>query len=104
MCSLFAYDKIKPDHKDDKISIGDRPITDNATPKALEALGTNINFIDIWLKLFLENYDALCVSYINATKEIFKGIPLTIKKPLNPKKSQETHDRYWLWVVNGKRC
>ena len=45
---------MKPDYKDDESSIGDRSIPDDATPKPLEALGSTINFIDIWLQLFLK--------------------------------------------------
>ena len=68
MCYLVARDKMQPDYKDDEISIGNRSIPDNATLKALEALGSIINFIDIWLKLFLVNYNAICVAYTNAMK------------------------------------
>ena len=63
MCYSVARDKMQPDYKDDDISIGNRSIPDNATPKSLEALGSTINFIDIWLKLCLENYCARCVVY-----------------------------------------
>ena len=52
MCSLVAHDILQLDYKDDESSIGNRAITDNATTKALEALGATINFIDIWIKLF----------------------------------------------------
>ena len=62
------YDKLQPDYKDDEISIEDRSIPDNATTKSLEALGATINCIDIWLKLFLDNYNARCDAYINAMK------------------------------------
>ena len=54
MCCLVAYDKLQLYYKDDEISIGDSSIHDNATTKALEALVATINFIDIWLKFFLE--------------------------------------------------
>ena len=42
---FFAYDKLKPDYKDEEISIGDGSIPDNETPKALEALCATTNFI-----------------------------------------------------------
>ena len=87
MCSLVAHDKMQPYYKDDEISIGDRSIPDNATPKSLESLGATINFVDIYLKFFLEKYDAICVAYINAMNYILKQIPLTIKKPLTPKQN-----------------
>ena len=48
-------------------------------------LGAPINFIDIWLTLFIENYGARCDAYINAMKEMLKQIPLTMKKSLTPK-------------------
>ena len=39
MCSFVANDKMQPNYDDDEISIRDRSIPDNATTKALEALG-----------------------------------------------------------------
>ena len=85
MCSLVKHDKIKPAYEDDISSIGDRSILKNETTKALKLLGATLNFIDIWLKLFVENYDARCVAYINAMKEIFKQILQPISKALTPK-------------------
>ena len=85
MCSLVIHDILQLYYKDDEISIGDRSIPDNATTKALESLVENINFIDIWLKLFLGNFNFGCDAYINATKDMFKQIPQTIKKALTPK-------------------
>ena len=49
MCSFVAHDGLKINDKDDEISIGDSSIPDNATTKSLEALGANINVIDICL-------------------------------------------------------
>ena len=54
MCYLVSQDRLQLYYKYDESSIGYRSIPDNATTKALEALGTTINFIDIWLKFFLE--------------------------------------------------
>ena len=85
MCYLVSHDKFQLDYKDDDISIGDRSITDNATTKTLESLGATINFIDIWFKLFLGNYNASFDAYINDMKDVFKQIPQTIKKSLTPK-------------------
>ena len=85
MCSLVAHDKIQPDHEDDENSIGDRSIPKDVTTKVIKALGATLNFIDIWIKLFLENYDARCVAYINAMKEMFKKIPQTMSKALTTK-------------------
>ena len=79
MCYLVAHDRLQLDYKYDESSIGDRVIPDNATTKALEALGATINFIDIWLKLFLGNFNARCDAYINAMKDMFNKIPQTIK-------------------------
>ena len=39
----------------------------------------------MWLKLFLENYNARCDAYINAMKEMFNKIPQTMKKSPTPK-------------------
>ena len=85
MCSLVAHNKLQLDYKYDEIIIGDRSIPDNATTKALKALCATTNFIDIWLKLFLEKYNARYDAYINSMKEMFKEIPQTIKKSLTPK-------------------
>ena len=85
MCSLVVHDKMQPNHEDDESSLGDRTIPKDATTTALKALGATINFIDIWLKLFLDHYNARCDAYVNAMKQMFKQIPLTMKKVLNPK-------------------
>ena len=84
-CSLVAHDKIQPAYEDDESSIGNRSIPKNATTKALKALGSTLNFIYIWLKLFDEKYDARCVAYITAMKDVFKQIPQILSKPLTPK-------------------
>ena len=88
MFSLVPHNKLQPDHKYDEIIIGDTSIPDDTTPKALEALGTTINLIDIWLKLILENYNARCDAYINAMKDMFKEIPQTMTISRTPKKVQ----------------
>ena len=64
VCYLVAYDKIQPGYEDDENSIGNRIMPKNVTIEALEALGVILNFINIWLKLFDENYDARHVAYI----------------------------------------
>ena len=53
--------------------------------KTLEALGATINFIDIWLKFFRENFNSGCDAYINAMKDMFSQIPQNIKIALTPK-------------------
>ena len=68
MCSLVAHDKIQPDYEYDESSLGDSSIPKDSTTKALIALGATINFIDTWLKLFLDNYNAICDAYVNAMK------------------------------------
>ena len=78
MVSLVAHDKMQQYYEYYEISIGDSSILNDATPKLLESLGATINFIDLWLKFFLDNYNARCDSYINAMKEMFKKIPITI--------------------------
>ena len=88
MCSLVAHDKIQPDYEDVEISLGDSSIPKDATPKSLKELCATLNFIDIWLNFFPENYSTRCYAYVNAMTEMFKQIPLTIKKALTPKKSR----------------
>ena len=85
MCSLFSHDKIQLYYEDDDISIGDGSIPKNATTEVLKSLGDTLSFIDIWIKLFDENYEARCVSYITDMKEMFKQMPQTVSKPLTPK-------------------
>ena len=76
---------MQPHYEDDESNLGDRSITKYATTKELTSLGATVNFIDIWLKLFLDNYSARCDAYVNATKEMFKQIHITMKKSLTPK-------------------
>ena len=85
MCYLVAHDKMKPNYEDDENSLGYRSIHKDATPKALTSLGVTLNYIDIWIKLFLDNYSARCDVYVNDMKDIFKQILLTMKKSLTPK-------------------
>ena len=84
MYSLVAHDLKKPACEDYESSIVDRSIPKNASTEALKALCATLNFIDILLKLFEENYYAICVAYITAMKEMFKQIPQTMSKPLTP--------------------
>ena len=102
MCSLVAHNKKLPAYEDDESNIVYRLISKHATIEALEALGGTLNFIDIWLKLLEENYDARCVAYITAMKDMLKQIPLKMIKSLSPKKSPETYDRNWWWMVKRK--
>ena len=85
MCSLVDHDRLKLDYKDDESSIGDRSIPDDATIKTLEEFGATINFIDIWLKLLREHFNARRDAYLNAMKVMFRKIPQTIKIALTPK-------------------
>ena len=68
MCSLVSHDRLYLDYNDGEISIGLRSIPNDATIKTLEALGATFHFIDIWLKLLRENYDARFEAYINTIK------------------------------------
>ena len=86
MCSLVAHDKIQQEYGDYESSIGGTSIPKNATTEALKALGGTLNFIDIWLKMFDDNYDARCVAFITYMEEMFKQISQTMSKPLTPKK------------------
>ena len=86
MCSLVSHDKKIPAYEYDEISIGDRLMPKHVTTETLEASGATLNFIEIWLKLSEENYDARRVAYITDTKDMFKQIPLTVIKALTTKK------------------
>ena len=45
-------------------------------------MGSTPNFVDIWIKLLEENYDARRVAYSTAMKEMFIQIPTMMTKPL----------------------
>ena len=51
--------------------------------EALESLGATLNFIEIWLKLLDDYYDARRVAYSTDMKEMFKQITTTMTKPLS---------------------
>ena len=53
------------------------------TIESLKALGATLNFIDIWIKLVENNYDAIRVAYSTDTKEMFKQIPKKMTKLLS---------------------
>ena len=76
------------------------------TIEALEALCATLNFIDIWIKLLEENYDARCVAYITSMKEMFKQITTTMTKPLIPKQKVQKHmieiGGGWYMKINSK--
>ena len=55
------------------------------TTEVLEAFGTTLYFIEMWIKLLDNNYDARRVSYITAMKYMFKKIPATMTKPISPR-------------------
>ena len=67
-CSLVSNYKKLPACEDDEISIVDCQITKHVTTEALEALGANLKFIDICIKLLEENYDSIRVTYITDMK------------------------------------
>ena len=48
-------------------------------------MGATLNFIDIWLKFFEDNYDARCVVYSTSMKDMFNQMPLTMIKARTPK-------------------
>ena len=77
--------KKQPACEDAEISLRDRLVSKNITKKALEAMGANINFIDIWLKLLEDNYEMRYVMYNKTMKEMSKQINLTTIKELSPK-------------------
>ena len=56
MCYLVADDMMQENKPDDKSSIDDRVIPNDATVKALNKFGATFNYIDIWLHNFREKY------------------------------------------------
>ena len=58
LCYLVAHDKMQPYYEDDESSLGDRSRPKDAAPESLTSLGSTLNFIYIWIKLFLDNYSA----------------------------------------------
>ena len=89
MCYLVSRDRLQLDYKYDESSIGYRAITNDATIKTIEALGATINFIDIWLKLLRENFDAIFEAYINAMKLMFMQIPQNVEIALTSKEKSK---------------
>ena len=91
MCSLVSNDRLQLDYKYNESSIVDRAIHDYSKIKILQALVATINFIDIWLKLLCEKFDARSEAYINAMKVMLMQIPQTVKIALTSKqKFQKT--------------
>ena len=66
MCFIPAHDKLKPTYVDDAGSVDSRAIPKNATTAALESLGTTLDFIICWLKLFHNNYKVRSTTYHEA--------------------------------------
>ena len=89
MCAIVAHD-FKTSYEYEESSIGDRPIPKNTTTEALEALGTTLNFIDIWIKLLDQNCEVRCGMYNKATKNMFQKIPTIKSKPLSQGKKLQT--------------
>ena len=75
MCSLVAHDRLQENKTDDKSSIIDREIPNDATLKSLKSLGATFNFIETWIHNFCEKYFARSDSYSIAMKGMFKKIP-----------------------------
>ena len=48
-------------------------------------MGATLNFIEIWLKLLGENYEARSEDYSNTMNDMFKKITKTMTKPLCPR-------------------
>ena len=74
------------------------------TTEALEALDDTLRFIEIWIKLLDDNYDARRVSYSTAMKDMFTQIPTPMTNHLFQTKIPEIYDRNWWWMVYGKNC
>ena len=58
ICSLDANEKQQPSYIDDGISGGGNEIPQNSTTEALASLGAIFYFVDCWLKVFDQNYQA----------------------------------------------
>ena len=65
------------------------PIPKNATTEALEALGTTLNFIGFWIKLFDHNYELWYGMSNKSMKKLFKQIPTMKSKPLSQDKKHQ---------------
>ena len=64
----------------------------------IRSLTATINFIDTWLKLFLENYNTRFDAYINDMKVMFKEIPQNIIKALTLK---QTFQKLMTYIGGG---
>ena len=56
------------------------------TTELLKALGTTLNFIEVWLKPLDHNYEVRCGMYNKIMKDMFKQIPTKMTKPLCQKR------------------
>ena len=48
-------------------------------------MGATLNFTETWIKPLEENYEVIREMYNEAMKKMFKQIPTTMIKSLNPK-------------------
>ena len=62
-----------------------RLIPKHVTTKSLEALGATLNFIEICLKLFEDNYEVRFGMYNKSMKYMLKKIPTMMTKSLSLK-------------------
>ena len=61
-------------------------------------MGDTPNFIEIWLNLMDNNYDARRVAYATDMKDVLKQIPTTMTKPLSPRQKVQ---KLMTWICGG---
>ena len=57
MSFIISDDKQQPSYENEERIIGDITIPKNTTTETFKELGTTINFIDFWIKIFHHNYE-----------------------------------------------
>ena len=81
MCSIDAHEKQQPSYVDDGIRGDCNEVPPNLTTEALDSLGEAFYFIDCWLTLFDQNYQALSNIYGGSMQYLFKKIQVQLSKP-----------------------
>ena len=60
MCSIISHDKKQPSYEYVESINRDGQIPKNETAESLKELGTTLNSINFWFKLFHHNYSLMC--------------------------------------------
>ena len=85
MWSLVAHEKENSTSSDDESSLGERNVPKKLPTDTLKSLSATLKYIDEWILMFPENYDAKCEAYKTAMGHLFKNISVTNNNLLTQK-------------------